>query len=331
MENSDSVFIGVHHVGLTVTDADAARRFYSTAAAFEDAPDLDQRLMPGTPDVGVGKFMRGVNANLRIIKAQPSSGMIARAAGQRPVSEAGITHVCLQSTRLDALYKNFQSAGATFHAPPVDLGTGFLYSYARDFEANVVELEGTAPVWDDPTPWLAHVSFSSADRDRLTNFYATLLGQSAIKSSRLGPNSKLDLVSGLAGTEFMAAWIPAGNMQVEVIQYLQPPTLARTDAQPANTPGYQYLCFEVTDVAVAAARARDAGATQSDDMAAMSGRNQYHCTDPDGNRLVLMALDATDSDLSINALSDPGITARLLALREASRSSKFSKQKASSL
>ena len=107
--------------------------------------------------------------------------------------------------------------------------------------------------------------------------------------------------------------------------------VARTDAQPANTPGYQYLCFEVTDVAVAAARARDAGATQSDDMAAMSGRNQYHCTDPDGNRLVLMALDATDSDLSINALSDPGITARLLALREASRSSKFSKQKASSL
>jgi catechol 2,3-dioxygenase-like lactoylglutathione lyase family enzyme len=312
MEKSDSVFIGVNHIGLTVADIDASTRFYAVAAGLAAAAGPEPRVpMPASLD-GEGKFLRGLNARLRIVKSTSAPNVTPR-----PVSEAGITHVCLQSTQMESLYRQFQAAGATFHAPPVDLGTGFLYSYARDVEANVVELEGTAPVWDDPTPWIAHVSFTSADVDRLSAFYATLLGQTAIRSPRIGPYSKLDLVSGLAGTEFMAAWIPAGNMQIEVIQYLQPPTLARSHPHSPNEVGYSYICFEVADVAVAAARARDAGATQSPELALQSGFTHHFCADPDGNLLLLMSCDSAHDYFSINALRDPHIASRLLALRTA--------------
>ena len=314
MKDSNSVFIGVHHIGLTVVDVDTSARFYATAAGLVATAEADSRApVPKSLD-GEHKFLRSLNARLRIMKSTS-----ARKATPRPVSDAGITHVCLQSTQMESLYRQFQTAGATFHAPPVELGTGFLYCYARDVEANVVELEGTAPVWDDPTPWIAHVSLTSADVDRLSAFYATLFDQPVIMSPRIGPNPKLDLVSGLTGTEFRAAWVPAGNMQIEVIRYLQPQTLARSNSPPPNDLGYSYLCFEVAEVAAAAACARAAGATQSPDMAQLSGLTHHFCADPDGNILLLMSLDSEHDDFSINALPDPYIASRLNALRTATK------------
>lgn len=309
---------GIHHVGLTVANAREAARFYAEAASLKalavDAPVLQLPIDKTAIDIAGASLLRGTNAYLRLL--EPSTPVAAR-LDRRPVAEAGIVHVCLQSPSIENLYAKFKQAGATFHAPPVDLGTGFLYSYARDNENNVVELEGVPPVWEDNTPWVAHVSFSSANVDRLADFYAQVLGQIAIKSPRLGPSRRMDLVSGMQGTEFRAAWIPAGNMQVEVIQYFVPPTLAANQTRSMGDIGYSYVCLEVDDMASSIAHLQSLGATQSDALAKICDHNHYLCLDPDGNILLLLCLSEAERAFAISELPDPMVVTRMATERDA--------------
>jgi glyoxylase I family protein len=258
-------------------------------------------------------LLNSSNAYLRLL--QPTTLPSPR-TDQRPVAEAGIVHVCLQSPSIDDLYSRFSIANATFHAPPVDLGTGYLYSYARDNEANVVELEGVPPVWGDTAPWVAHVSFSSHDVDRLADFYADIFAHPATKSPRLGPSRRMDAVSGMKDTEFKAAWIPAGNMQVEVIQYLNPPTLAHRTSRALSDIGYSYVALEVADLDKAVSHLLAQGAIEADALAHMCTDRQYFCADPDGNILLLVAIDESDQAHSIAALPDPTIVTRMALRRE---------------
>jgi len=307
---------GIHHVALTLANAREAAKFYKAAAAFTVADTETLRLPTGedTVDIVGASWLQAPNAYLRLL--EPSSPPTPRQA-RREVAEAGIVHVCLQSVSVDNLYQNFERAGASFHAPPVDLGTGFLYSYARDAESNVVELEGVPPVWKDATPWVAHVSFSSADIDRLADFYAKVVNQTATKSPRIGPSRRMDLVSGMAHTEFRAAWIPAGNMQIEVIQYFVPPTVAITNERTLGDLGYSYVCFEVDDMPAAIQHLRALGATQSAALAKLSEPNRHFCFDPDGNIVLLLLLDTTEREFTISRLPDASIATRMAEKRDA--------------
>lgn len=306
---------GIHHVGLTVSDANAASKFYSQAAYM--TTDVASRLSTLLPleqqHVRVDITLRSANAYLRLLEVQPTK---PQRQDFRQVSEAGIVHICMQSPNMPWLYEQFQNCGASFHAPPVDLGTGFLYSYSRDLEHNVVELEGVPPVWDNPTPWIAHVSFSTSNIDRLTNFYSKLLGHPAARSPRFGPHPRMDAVSGMKNTEFMAAWIPCTNMQVEVIQYFSPPTTPHMAARSLTDLGYSYVCFEVAHIESALQYALSQGAEQSTHLVKMSTSHSAFCTDPDGNLLLLLVLGEDDHALKISALPDPTVVSRMTTLRE---------------
>lgn len=313
--DATSIIIGIHHIALTVFDAKAAALFYQKAANFQPAPRADATLQLPTGNavrgVAGSTLLRGLNGYLRLL--EPCHIHPTR-ADRRSVAEAGIVHVCMQSTSIHSLYDSFEAAGATFHAPPVDLGTGFLYSYARDVEANVIELEGVPPVWDDTAPWIAHVSFSSYDIDRLAGFYAAVLSQPVTKSPRLGPHARFDAVSGLQDTEFRGAWIAAGNLHVEVFQYFVPATTAHLWPRSLAELGYSYVCFEVHDVVAAAALFISQGAAQSSQLADLSDANHYFCTDPDGNILLLLKILPANQTHSITGLPDPQIGSRM-ALR----------------
>ena len=314
-----SPFVGVHHVGLTVANPESAARFYADAAGFVEVACANLAGLPRglTPDAE--RLLRSGNAYVRLL---PLLAPATARGVPRPVSEAGIVHICLQSTAIDALYQKFAVAGATFHGPLIDLGTGFLYSYARDIENNVIELEGVAPVWEDAAPWVAHVSLTSANVERLASFYAALFGNRATVSGRIGPNKKFDVISGLTGTELRAAWIPAGNMQIEVIQYLHPATIEASESHAAlrsTQPGYAYICLEVSNVREASQRALAAGAHGAAVSFAMPGErcdDCFVCTDPDGNVLVLKAFQSSDAILTLNALADRDIVSRFAERRE---------------
>jgi catechol 2,3-dioxygenase-like lactoylglutathione lyase family enzyme len=139
MLSPDNPILGINHVGIVAHDQAALQNFYARAAGLQPWSALDALGLPGG-----GVALAGPNAGVRLLPG-------ASSPRRRHVSEAGFTHLCFQSPAITPLHAAFAEAGATFHSPLVDLGTGFLYCYARDPEHNVTELEGVAPVWTSPS------------------------------------------------------------------------------------------------------------------------------------------------------------------------------------
>jgi len=57
-----------------------------------------------------------------------------------PVSDHGITHVCIEVSGVDDEFKRLGAAGVVFHCPPVTFANGARITYARDPDGNVIEL-----------------------------------------------------------------------------------------------------------------------------------------------------------------------------------------------
>jgi catechol 2,3-dioxygenase-like lactoylglutathione lyase family enzyme len=298
-----SPITGIHHVAVAVADAAAATQFYAQAAQLSSWPSAQLLALPGQ-----GKMLRLANAGIRIL---PTSQQPTRL----PVSEAGITHVCLQTTDAVGLHQAFTKAGASFHCDLIDLGTGYLYCYARDLEANVTEIEGVAPVWNDTKPWLAHVNLATSDFPKLLSFYAALLGTTAVRSPRLKDDPRLDAIADLANAELRMGWVPAGNMQIEVMQYYNPSTTVQTGRRDPGAAGYRYIALEVTNLTKAVEHLIGCGgAHECTDPTGLHAT----CRDPDGNELLLVQPDAQNRQpASIADLADPHITQRFATAREA--------------
>jgi catechol 2,3-dioxygenase-like lactoylglutathione lyase family enzyme len=298
-----SPITGIHHVAVAVADVAAVSRFYAQAAQLSPWPAAQQLALPEQ-----GNMWRLANAGIRILSAR-------QLPARRPVSEAGITHVCLQTTDAVGVHEAFVTAGASFHCDLIDLGTGFLYCYARDIEVNVTEIEGVAPVWDDAKPWLAHVNLATSDFPRLLGFYAALLGTKSVRSPRLKDDPRLDAIADLANAELRMGWVPAGNMQIEVMQYYNPPTTIQTGRRDPGAAGYRYIALEVTNLTKAVEHLINCGGTHE-----CTDPEGLHatCRDPDGNELLLVKPDSQNHQrASIADLADPHITQRFATAREA--------------
>jgi catechol 2,3-dioxygenase-like lactoylglutathione lyase family enzyme len=63
---------------------------------------------------------------------------------ERPVSDHGYTHFCIDVTDIDAEYARLTAAGMRFHTPPPaasDMGGRIRATYGRDPDGNVIELQ----------------------------------------------------------------------------------------------------------------------------------------------------------------------------------------------
>lgn len=303
MSPQSSVVLGIHHIGLTVANLPQAQSFFKQAAQF--APWRAARQL----DFG-GQYTLLCNVNAGLMLSQAT---VLHDPVRRPVCEAGITHICLQTPSIDSVHSALFAAGASFHSDPIDLGTGYLYCYGRDREHNVIELECVAPVWSDPTPWLAHANIATADLDRLIDFYAALLGQTAVLSRRLRDDARLDAIADLTNVQLRMAWLPAGNVQIELMQYLEPATTQVTGRRSEGQTGYSHIAFEVTDLPRAVAHLQNIGgsasALPSDDWCA-------RCKDPDGNSIWLIDLTHAGRDsASFQRLGEPRINQRFQSAR----------------
>jgi catechol 2,3-dioxygenase-like lactoylglutathione lyase family enzyme len=299
-----SSVLGIHHVGLRAHDVPTLARFYERAAGLQPWLTVDTLGLPGE-----GLALAGPNAGLRLLAGGATPL-------RRHVSEAGITHLCLQSPAITALHGAFEAAQASFHCPLVDLGTGFLYCYARDTEYNVTELEGVAPVWPEPQPWLAHVNVASVDLKAQCAFYGALCGTPAQRSPRLAGDVRLDQIADLEDVALRMAWVAAGNLQVELIHYEQPAHAATrhpSTRRASGACGHAYVAFEVSSLDAACAHVRDCGGVVTNASAAPG---LAIATDPEGNALWLLATDHLASHgASFQQLSQPDITARFAAAR----------------
>jgi catechol 2,3-dioxygenase-like lactoylglutathione lyase family enzyme len=300
------VITGMHHVALAARQVHRAERFYTAAAGCRPWPQA-RALMLASDSVP----LCSPNAGIVLLQADAAAPPV-----RRPVNEAGIAHLCLQTPDIAAVVERMTSMGAQLHSEPIDLGTGFLYCYARDPEHNVIEVECVSPVWPDPRPWLAHANIVTHDLARLCAFYGELLGVDPVRSPRLRDDSRLDAIAGLQDVQLRAAWLDAGNAQLELMQYLRPATDRVTGRRTPGGPGFAHLAFEVTSLAAACARLQACGGRL--DAAPAPGDWQAWGADPDGNALLLLELqDPARSHLRIEAMADPHITRRFAAARAA--------------
>lgn len=278
---------GIHHVGMSVLDLDAAIKFYSTAQSFEllhrfevaDSP-TNRAMLQVENAAARAAFMQGTLSCLELFEFAAGS---QAACPDRAVFAAGIRHICLQTEISDRLYDSLVAAGASTHARPAGLGTGNSYVYIRDPENNLIELEGTP--WAPPgaeRPWFAHAALVTPDIDRLTGFYAMLTGIDVHRRGSFGPDPKFDLVAGIADVRFHGGWLRLANAELEFWEYDQPRTVP-VKRRSSVAPGWNHLCFESDDIAADHARLTAAGVDLHGPPQDFDKAQVFFGRDPDGN------------------------------------------------
>ncbi len=311
---------GIHHIALVVRNFGAALRFYTATAGMTRVPDTAAvalrpgRAMTGAVDAAFEHgLLAGRNGFLELIAPRSLADQHAARAG--PINALGIRHFCIQNRDCARLEQAVLGSGGSLIAPPLDLGTGNQYAYGRDAEANIMEIEGLpyAPA-AEPT-WLAHVAVVTHDMDAAVAFYTGLFGAGLQNRGRFGPQPQLDRMGGLTGAELEGAWLPARNMLLELWQFHVPPSPPRLVARHLLDPGYSHIGFETDDLDVDLARLAGLGG----DVLGSISENDYVRSafgrDPEGNLIELVEPRPAGGALSIAALAQPGVCARVEAAR----------------
>jgi catechol 2,3-dioxygenase-like lactoylglutathione lyase family enzyme len=299
---------GIHHVGISVLDLEAALEFYSTAQSFEllyrfevaDSP-ANRAMLQVENAAARAAFMRGTLGCLELFEFAAGG---QAACPDRAVYAAGVRHICLQTEISDQLYDGLVAAGASTHARPAGLGTGNSYVYIRDHEGNLIELEGTpwAPAGAE-RPWFAHVALVTPDIDRLTRFYALLTGIDVHRRGSFGPDPKFDLVAGIPDLRFHGGWLRLANAELEFWQYDQPKTVP-VERRSAVAPGWNHLCFESDDIAADHARLTELGVDLHGSPHAFGNAQVFFGRDPDGNIFEVLQPGADASVTVATMLAD---------------------------
>jgi catechol 2,3-dioxygenase-like lactoylglutathione lyase family enzyme len=308
------MIVGIHHIGVSVQNLDEAIAFYKEAFGFEELVRLPLRDDPAGQAMLQLPTISGNLAMLRapnmIVEAFEFSGA-KRRPYERPVNEPGITHFCLQTATLRKVAPRMKGAGGKFTSEPTDLGADILYAYPRDPDGNVIELECLPSAAEVAPVWAAHVSITTPDIDRAVAFYQRLTGATARRSGRLGPNPKIDQVTGLSGAEVSGAWIQVGNVQLEFWQYHEPAAVGVDNGRSISDAGYSHFAFEVDDLPGDRARAEQLGMIFQGEPISTGGIIATYGRDPDGNVVELIEFSGADRRLRIAALEDPHIVRRV--------------------
>lgn len=308
------MIVGIHHIGVSVETLGRSVAFYQRAFGFDEVArftlkdDPAGRAMLQLPEIaGTAAMLRTPNMILEVFEFAGST----RRSFDRPVNEPGITHFCLQTGDIAGQSSRMKAAGGRFPSEPTDLGGDILYAYPRDPDGNVIELECLAGTGETAPVWTGHVSITTPDIDRAVSFYESLTGGAARRSARLGPNPKIDRVTGLTGVEVSGAWIPVGNAQLEFWQYHEPRAVGVDRERSIADPGYSHFAFEVDDLKAERARAEGLGMTFQGEPIAMEGISATYGRDSDGNVVEFIQFDGARRALSVAAFPDPDVVARV--------------------
>jgi len=140
-----------------------------------------------------------------------------------------------------------------------------------------------------------HVAVSTADLQRLVDFYTTHLGFEVVMETRWRDRPELDEIVGLPNSIAHQAMLRAGNTHIEVFQYESPVGAPNDPTRPACDHGYTHFCLDVTDIDAEYERLRDAGMTFNCPPAPAeklgSGKiRAVYGRDPDGNIIELQEI-----------------------------------------
>lgn len=194
--------------------------------------------------------------------------------GPDGLRSTGPAHLCIQGSDIDALAARLKDGGWQAFGAPTDLGGNIRYQYAEDDDGLIIEAESMPHAAAGVGPWIAHVALATPERDRLVDWYAALTETIPRRSTRFGPNAKIDQLTGMADVEVSGAWLPAGDVEIEFWTYHAPLPIG-------GVPGpLGELTFTTPDLAAEVARLGDHGFVIADGAAIAH--------DPDGNAVRLI-------------------------------------------
>jgi catechol 2,3-dioxygenase-like lactoylglutathione lyase family enzyme len=132
-----------NHVGISVADLQRSIRFYRDLLGMQVVQEVPFEGEKYDAILGL-KGAKGRIAILRLGNLEVEFFEYQRPAGrpadpQRPVSDGGIAHFCVQVEDLAGMYARLQAAGVVFHCPPLRFGSESA-TYMRDPDGNVIEL-----------------------------------------------------------------------------------------------------------------------------------------------------------------------------------------------
>jgi catechol 2,3-dioxygenase-like lactoylglutathione lyase family enzyme len=284
-----STVVGIHHVGLSVRDLDAAVGFYTKATTLEVLPE--KRIsgqLPQEPEKSA--VLKGPNGYLELMQFADQS-----LSSAMTVIGPGPTHVCYQSPAERSLYKTFKGLGASpvsVGEPPIDLnGRGVTYAYACDADNIMFEVEQLdEPRFKGPI-WLAHLALVCHDIDASVAFYRNVLGIEPYGYVNKVVGPRFDQVTGLDNVRLRAAWFNTGNMVLELWQFIVPETPCAGDPMPFSAIGYNKFALEVGDLEAECARLTNIGVATLNEAKEDNGITEVYARDPDGNLFSLLQAD----------------------------------------
>ena len=139
------MILGLHHVAMATINLDAMLRFYRDLMEFEVVAEGSWNKGSPRHDALVGlkdsaaRFVVLRRGHTYIELFCYSSPQPARNDPNRPVSDAGITHLCLAVDGIEHEYTRLLDAGVRFHTAPGPKGP-MQTTYGRDPDGNVFEL-----------------------------------------------------------------------------------------------------------------------------------------------------------------------------------------------
>ena len=138
---------GIHYTAISTPNLERLVAFYCDLLGFrmeldapwEESAPLD-RLMGLQGSSGRVALLRLGKTALEIFEFRTPTPVDGDP--DRPISNHGITLICLNVSDLDSEYERLKAAGMRFHCPPVEVdAVQIRTAYGRDPDGNIVELQ----------------------------------------------------------------------------------------------------------------------------------------------------------------------------------------------
>lgn len=138
--------VGVHHVGLSVPDLQAAKNFYVGSLGFavvdEDNLECSDSLdaVTGLRNVACRMMLLSLG-NLYLELFEFRSPLPSGGGAARRVCDFGFTHLTFEVADIQQAYADLSRAGVVWNCPPVEIAPGYKTTYGRDPFGNVLEIQ----------------------------------------------------------------------------------------------------------------------------------------------------------------------------------------------
>lgn len=299
--------LGVHHIGITVSNIDDTIAFYGSVVDFDvvERRMIDASLLPAevlAKREGQIEMALVRTPTVFLILTDVEPGVDAEPQ-RRSVTGPGYTHICWQTHADNSGYARFQKAGMEMLSRgdyAVDLGGyGVTYAYGFDPDGVMIEMEQLERPRRQDDAWLTHIANVPGDKARMVDFYTKILGYGPHRELPQTRMETIDDVVDIDGTVVTASWFATWNFELEFWNYEQPLTpLTRTDWTLERI-GYNSLSFEVTDLEGTLARLRPQGIELAGPSFALGGWRMQYARDPEGNLLAFQQNISAGKDRSI--------------------------------